>query len=433
MHALRKTSSLAMKSDTHLTLISPREPFIPTDTEESTPEALFISALVDSGFYSPGKFGIRDEQFAGHLKEHAMCKDYQDKTGSAPPLELLRKTFKSFPYIAGINPGWAAVQLAEAHTNRVLRKALSKASRAVSEEAHGEAIEILKNGISSVSPAAAAGVSATDMSVMEENTQLEICPVLPGMLTNLTGGIASGDLWYVAARLGIGKSWRLIQHAVAAAEAGWDVAYYSLEMPAKAVVDRIHRVALRQWDRPWHDLELPERSRLVEEWSYNKGIINVYDPSCGRCDATAIGASSRPRTLVVVDYVGLMYTNAGMRSIEDWRAAATVSNQLKETALEMGVPIIAAAQINRAGEGDRTPSAVHLSQSDALGQDADALITLKKYSRRVLSNHLTKYRHGESGARWYTAFEPGRGRLTDIGTDTAAEMKAIDDEAEALS
>jgi hypothetical protein len=400
---------------------------------ENSPEALFISALVTEGTYTPGAYGIRDEQVRGHRPVHEFCARYQAEAKTAPPLDLLFAKFPTFPYIEGVSPMWAATQLSDAHTNRMLRKAMSQASRSVAEDANQEAIDILKTAITSISPAITSGINVSDMSVMEEMENVETCPVPDGMINNLTGGMAPGDLWYVAARLGIGKSWRLIQHAISAAEAGWDVVYFSLEMPAKSVLDRIHRMALRDWSRPWQDIDLKTRGEMMEKWSSTSGTISVFDPTAGRCDAAVVSAVSAPKTLVVVDYIGLMYTNTGQRSIEDWRSAATISNQLKEVALEQNVPIIAAAQINRAGDKENgMPSAANLAQSDALGQDADALITIKRHSRRVLMNSLTKYRHGESGARWYTQFEPGKGILADISPDKANTLKMEDDEAEQI-
>lgn len=420
----------ALPEEPHLTVISNTEQT--GHSGEHAPEALFISALLEVGQYIPGMYGIRDDQFSGHKPVHQFCTNYQATSKVAPPLNLLTKKFPNFPFEPNINPVWAATQLAEAHTNRMLRKVMAKASMAVAEEAHDEAIAMLRDTLSRITPAVSQGINATDMSQLEGKDDLVTCPVPAGMLSKITNGIGAGDLWYVAARLGVGKSWRLIQHAVTAAEAGWDVAYFSLEMPAKAVIDRIHRIALRNYTKPWPELELPERSELIEKWSQGKGTINIYDPSAGRCDAAVVSSVAGENTLVIVDYVGLMYTNSGIRSIEDWRAAATISNQLKEVALEHSVPIIAAAQINRSGEskGSGMPGAEHLAQSDALGQDADALITLKKYGQHALVNALTKYRHGESGAKWYTQFEPGKAKLGDISPEMANQLKALDEEAD---
>jgi hypothetical protein len=399
---------------------------------DHSPEAQFISALIDTGIYIPGIYGVRSEQIVGHKPVHEFCVKYQEISHSAPPIHILKERFAQFPYIAEANPVWAASVLSEAHTNRVLRQTMSKASASLAEDANDEAINILQDGLSRIQPAVGMGIDATDLTLLEDMGELETCPVPQGMLHTTTGGIASGDMWIIAARLGVGKSWKLIQHAVAAAEGGWDVAFFSLEMPAKSVLDRIHRVALKQWKEPWVNLELDQRSEMLEEWAQDSGTISVYDPTKGRCDASVLSAIASEKTLIIVDYIGLMHTTSGARAIEDWRAMATISNQVKEVALSQNVPIIAAAQINRAGgNSDRSPGTEHLAQSDALGQDADAVITLKQHSKRVLVNSLTKYRHGESGAKWFTQFEPGRGMLGDLSISKATEMKMEDDESDA--
>lgn len=423
------------EKDTYVQLVSDRQTQINYgSTADHAPEALFISALLDTGVYVPGMFGIKTEQMSGHKPIHEFCMKYQQDANCAPPVHLLLERYPRFPYTSDINPVWAASQLSDAHTNRVLRSAMSKASASLAEDANDEAIDILKTGLNQIQPAIGMGIDATDLTLLESDEDLQVCPVPTGMLNALTGGIAAGDLWFVAARLGIGKSWKMIQHAVAASEGGWDVAYFSLEMPAKSVQDRIHRVAFQNYKRPWPEIDIDTRRDLLEKWSSEeKGTISIYDPSKGRCDASVISAVANENTLVIVDYVGLMHTTTGSRAIEDWRAMAAISNQLKEVALNRNVPIIAAAQINRAGgNSDKTPGAEHLAQSDALGQDADALITLKRVSKRVLINSLTKYRHGESGARWFTEFDPTFGRFGDISAELATEMRMADDEADEI-
>ena len=409
-------------------------------TADHSPEALFISALVDSGKYIPGIYGIKSEQIIGHKPVHMFCMKHQEQCNEAPSVAVLKQKYPKFPYIENANPQWAASELSDAHTNRVLRIATSSASESLAEYANDQAVSILQAGLQKIQPAVGMGVDMMDLSYLDNQSELQMCPVPKGMLTTVTGGIASGDLWFVAARLGIGKSWRLIQHAIAAQEAGWNVAFFSLEMSAAQVMDRMHRVVLKDFKEPWfpyNELTVEEKAKrnsLLDKWSQkhkNLGIVSLFDPSKGRCDASVISSVSDVNTLIIVDYVGLMHTSSGVRAIEDWRAMATISNQLKEVALNRNVPIIAAAQINRSGAGsDRTPGAEHLAQSDALGQDADALVMLKKDSKRVMVNSLTKYRHGESGAKWYTQFEPAKAKLDDLSIERAMQLKMEDDENE---
>lgn len=407
----------------------------------ATPEAHFISALLQTGQYAPATYGIRDNQILAHRQVHEWCTGYQKRAGYAPAVHLVKEKFPSFVFTPDVNASWAAYQLHEVWELRTLHTALAEASSHLAEDRVSHAKSGLRSALAGLHPLLGRGSDAADLAFLSEQESTDRCAVdLPGsgssggngQLQTLTEGIAPGDLWYVAARMGVGKSWRLLQIAVAAAERGWPVMFYSLEMPVRTVMDRIHRIALRDSYRGhWDDLDLPTRSQLVGQWAEVSAPITVYDPSRGRCDATVVAAAAETRSLVVIDYVGLMHTTSGQRSMEDWRAAAIISNELKSAALEHSVPIVSAAQVNRSGDSAAEPTTVHLAQSDALGQDADLVLTLKPYSRRVLANYVAKNRNGLAGVRWYTRFEPATGRFGDVSPDTARDLKAEDDERDA--
>ena len=401
------------------------------------PEALFISALIDHGQYVPESFGVRPDQVMSNKQIHEFCTKYQQESGKAPDIGLVRRKFPSFAYMPKTDPYWAATNLKEAWQGRMLRKAMTEATMALNGDDADpkEAYGILKAGLDYAAIASSKLGSVTDYDVLDDANMYTRVPVDlggDGRLTRLTGGIAPGNLWYVAARLGVGKSWKLLTIAVAAAEAGWNVKFYSLEMSIREVVDRIHMIALRDsYKGVWADLDRSTRAELVDEWASRSGRIDIADPSGGPVDASVIAANHEDNCVAIVDYIGLMRSSTGMRAIEDWRAAATISNQLKEVALEHRIPLVSAAQINREGAKSRDASPEHLAQSDALGQDADVLVTImrEKNVRRVHEYSLTKNRHGASGARWYTRFEPDLRRFEDIGPDTAAQLMDEDREA----
>jgi len=399
------------------------------------PEVLLISALIDSGNYIPEAYGVTDEFFHSDFNVHKFCKKYQETTNEAPPIDFVKATYTNFDYQPGISLKYAVKCLQDKWARRKLESSVAKMSHALRdphvEPSVSEIVESMEKTVQELRPKAFKASRLTDYELFIDQTDTEVCPVIPGRMTELTGGIHAGDLWYIAARFGVGKSWRLAEHAVAAANAGWDVAYFSLEMPAKAVIDRLHRLILKNYRRPWMELTPEDRKDLIGQWQeQGNGQISVFDPSSGRCDAAVIAGTTGPQTLAIIDYVGLMYTTGGTKSVDDWRAAATISNQLKEVALAQKIPIISAAQINRAGdgEGDRIPKAVNLAQSDALGQDADLILTMSKYSTRVRTNGIVKYRQGASGSKWFTRFEPHRAMMQDISKEEADQMKENDDE-----
>jgi replicative DNA helicase len=104
---------------------------------------------------------------------------------------------------------------------------------------------------------------------------------------------------------------------------------------------------------------------------------------------------------------------------------ASISNMLKESALSVGTPIVAAAQINRDGDsaGWRPPKVKNLSQSDALGQDGDVVLTHKQYGKTAMVYSVEKNRNGEQGSLFFTAFEPDTGNMREINKATAENLK----------
>lgn len=80
--------------------------------------------------------------------------------------------------------------------------------------------------------------------------------------------------------------------------------------------------------------------------------------------------------IVYVDYLQLM--RADIRTYSREQEVAFVSRELKSLAKELEVPVVAAAQLSRAGEhrSDKRPILADLRESGALEQDADVVMFL---------------------------------------------------------
>ena len=103
-----------------------------------------------------------------------------------------------------------------------------------------------------------------------------LCRSWAGSMTSQCKGILPGHLWYVAGIPGMGKSFRLMEHAVLAVEAGWDVAFFSLEMPAREVSERIQRMIGMGSE---HEYGSPEFYDLLEARTADYGALNIYTGS----------------------------------------------------------------------------------------------------------------------------------------------------------
>jgi replicative DNA helicase len=255
-------------------------------------------------------------------------------------------------------------------------------------------------------------------------------------LQRFTGGIRQGNLWYVAGRPGQGKSAHLVVMSRKGLLTGNRVLFHSLEMSEEEVRARFHACLATEMGYPSITLS-NLRDRSVDRDTYKRfigeladrmkdtgGHLDVHTPADGPVSPSTVAARCGEYDMTVIDYVGLMAQDGGGRAIDDWRVMAGISNALKTIALAQGTAMVCAAQINREGEtGSAPPKVKNLAQSDALGQDADVVLTMRAKPHDVATDFsLEKNRHGSSGIRFYTTFDPNTGGFTEITGEHAEDL-----------
>lgn len=401
---------------------------------DTSPEGLLISALLEIGDFDPGKYHVGLDDVAAWRKLWIFAAEYQAASGVAPPLSLVAQRFPDFTLTPSIDPTWAAYKLSQTAAGRLLRTSMHAALTDLADDDIDSAYEQIER-IRRPAVLTRAAVSLFDHVLVEEEMSVSKIEVPWISLGRATGGIAPAELWFFAARLGAGKSWVLCQFAALAAQCGYHVGVASLEMSVRAYAMRLNQVlcgrdtellaALRSQDPG-------QRKEVVDHlMKLTPGSVSILDPSFGRIATTASVASmARDYDLVIIDHVGLLQSSTGNRAIEDWRTMATISNVLREITLDSSCPILGAAQVNREGErhgsSRRPPKASTLAQSDALGQDADVVITAQRNSDRVLACSAEKVRNGP-GLRWYTRFQPADNRWEEISHDSAMDIELADE------
>ena len=382
-------------------------------------------------------YGITEDMFYSFRPEFAWLASYSRLYSKHPTPDILVHKFPDFPYIEGAEDvAYAADELLQNHTRKLLVKHVAEATSHIQE---GD-IESAMMAISSFIPPQRSQPLPNDLAdstfLQDYATREETLGVPWKSLESMTGGIRKGDLWYVAARLSQGKSWVLGNFAATALMEGRRVKYYTLEMTRYQTLIRMHVLLGKMLGADVDHIAM--RDRIYDPMAYKKllarikeevpGELHIHDSSNGRVTPTNV-AQDRDCDLVIIDYAGLMSTPLGERAINDWRSMGVISNMLKEMALSTGVSIIAAAQINREGESSGAiPPKVHqLAQSDALGQDADVVVTHKQMCKSVMVYSAEKNRHGVAGQRFYTNFLPNRGDFEEIDKETAEDIRDAED------
>jgi replicative DNA helicase len=239
-------------------------------------------------------------------------------------------------------------------------------------------------------------------------------------LDRLLAGMRGGDLIILAARPSVGKTALALNIAINAAAAGATIAFFSLEMPAVqltqrvlssvASVDSSNMRTGRLSDSNWADI-------VAAGDKLNKYQFFIDDTP--GLSLTELRAKARRQlhgvenALIVVDYLQLMQ-DKGRAQQDRWVAVGEISRGLKILAKELKVPILALSQLSRAVESrkDKRPQLSDLRESGNIEQDADVVMFID----RSLSEE-------EAGS--YDRPDPGTARLI-VGKNRNGAIKDID-------
>ena len=207
-------------------------------------------------------------------------------------------------------------------------------------------------------------------------------------LDDLFGGLRGGDLVILAARPSVGKTALALNIASRAAQLGTSVAFFSLEMSATQLVQRVLSTETRI-----NSKKMQTGQMSTQDWVT---LVNASDtlsklqlwvddtPSASILEVRAkarrqLRGVEPQKGLIIVDYLQLMQpqnTRTESRQVE----IAEISRGLKILAKEMDMPIIALSQLSRAVESrqGKRPILSDLRESGAIEQDADIVMFLDR-------------------------------------------------------
>lgn len=401
-------------------------------------EAYLISALVSlRDAHAAQRLGITPEMFAGYQPEYRFLLSYQQTYGECPSPEALTQRFPAFVYAPNEDVRFSADDVRDEFN----RRELAKAVRSTVEQLRFGDLDAALLEWNSFSPTTGAKSlvdSLADDAFLEHHGEfLDSIEVPWQTLQGLTRGIGPGQYWTFAARLGQGKSWTGLEIARAAILAGRKVIVWSMEMPRHQIHTRMHAMLAPHLGygvtfnelkggtyskREYRDLLTSIRDNVM-------GNLFVLDSSDLMITPAAIAGHADAAELHIVDHIGLMRSSSGSRAIDDWRIAATISNEFKELALAKRTRVVALSQINREGDtgGWRPPRSKTLSQSDSVGQDSDVVVTAKRFSNSTMCYLLDKNRDGPSDRLYWTNFDVDNARFGEITREMAEHIKDNED------
>lgn len=219
-------------------------------------------------------------------------------------------------------------------------------------------------------------------------------------------GLRRGELLYIAARAGVGKS-RIAQH-ICQVEAKRDcgsVVLFSLEMPIELVFERAMSLEtgldIRVIEQMYMEGNVSEFAKAVNSLG---NLFVVEQTSLSLLQVCDVLDRIDNVHLVTIDYLGLL--NEGGRS--DYERVSAAAYGGKELAKNYRLPVIMLAQLSReAGDGTTPVSLTHLRDSGKIEESADTIIGLWKdtLDSNVIRASILKARKGELGATDLLAFD----------------------------
>lgn len=243
-------------------------------------------------------------------------------------------------------------------------------------------------------------------------------------LDTFGSGFKPGDMVVLAGRPGMGKTSFALNMAINMAKKGSNILFFSLEMPSSQLVQKIISIecSVNAKNFSVGNFEKDEVDRL---WAHVDTVskLSIYIDETSKLTAADLRSKSKKlnselkKTLrpdgthakldcIFIDYLQLMSSNVyredRVRQVED------ISRNIKLFAKDLGIPIIALAQLNRKVEERREnkiPMLSDLKDSGAIEQDADMVMFInredvyKKDSEKknVADIYIQKNRHGPQG------------------------------------
>lgn len=195
------------------------------------------------------------------------------------------------------------------------------------------------------------------------------------------GGFAGGNIVILAARPSVGKTSVALDMARNMASPGAKIAFFSLEMSAGELAqklclgtERLDAEDFRRDSLDWNKIEaagkeicaidimIDDRSRTLDEICTQ--IVLMH--SAGEC------------TAAFIDYLGLIEVTKDTR-VPLAIQLSIATRRLKLLAKELQIPIVVLCQLNRdASKDKRSPELHDLRDSGAIEQDADMVLMLER-------------------------------------------------------
>ena len=359
---------------------------------------LLNSILADSSYFGDVQRIVKGEFFSNHENRKVWDTivdmynkgEHIDITTVFPRVD--RKNFIDNVISAETTYGQSVLQLASALMDTFTRREFYNAAVRVMQGVEtGEQIEVLASVFSECTRDIQDKMRDEGLKSSVEIANELADDIMNGKMTRVAtpfqslnymtyGGLGSGNLIILAARPSVGKTTIGLQMAQNAARIGKRGCFFSLEMTAKELVQRlivgtgeVSTLDIVTQNVQWENYE------KALSWAVNANLrINDKARTLEElCTRITLEAQAGNCEIAFIDYLGLIrYSD---RQKTQAQVIGEITARLKSVAKECNIPVVLLCQLNRmSAVENRSPQLFDLRDSGSIEQDADIVLMLER-------------------------------------------------------
>ncbi len=247
----------------------------------------------------------------------------------------------------------------------------------------------------------------------------------------LNGGLGSGELGFVVAASGVGKSHVLVHLGAQALLQGKNVVYYTFELNERMTGIRFDSHLLDIGSTDCYD----NKDIIQKFYNDNKdalGKLKIKYYATGsatvntlRSHLEKLSAQSFRPDIILIDYAGIM------RSTEKYDLLRLelkkICEELRQFAAEMDVPIWTALQSNKEGVNSDVVDITNLSEGYAQAHIADFIMGLSRPQKQKSTGYgtafIAKNRAGKDGIMYKIHLDTSKSKLRILSEQEAADVE----------
>ena len=319
---------------------------------------------------------------------------------------------------------------------QAMKNALTRAVDLIETEKHEQIVQLMRDAVAVGIQSSVGHDFQTDFEARFVKADRRPVPTgIEALDKLLSGGLGRGELGVITAPTGVGKSHFLVNVGANALRAGKNVVHYTFELSETAVGIR--------YDSNFCNIpsnEIQDNKDIIKD-RYSKlelGRLIIKEYPTGH--ATVFTLRSHLEKLmmknfiphvIIIDYADIMKSSHKYDSLR--HELKLVYEELRNLAMELGVPIWTASQANREAANSDVVGLENMSEAYGKAMVADVVVTLSRKATEKSTGaarlFVAKNRAGKDGILFNVMLDTACSKLTVLDDDammTLNEAKTQD-------